>query len=63
MDKSDDKIKAEENMNEREITLIEARKIGDTCLEVLKTESDQPSNHPELETRFQFWIGLCGLRN
>ena len=29
-------------------TLIEARKIGDTCLEMLKTESDYHLNDPKL---------------
>ena len=49
--KSEDEIKADEHKNEDEITMTEARKIADTCMEMLETESDYPSNHPELENK------------
>ena len=42
---------ADKDKNEDEITMEELRKVADSCIEMLKTEADCPSYHPELGYR------------
>ena len=48
VEKTYDEMKADETKQEDEITMEELRKVADTCIDMLKTEADCPSRHPEL---------------
>ena len=48
VEKTYDEMKADETKQKYETTMEELRKVADTCNDMLKTESDCPSRHPEL---------------
>ena len=49
--KSEAEIEADSDKQEDKITMIELRKIADTIQDNIKTESESPSNHPELRMK------------
>ena len=48
VEKTEEQVQEEIEKAEDEVMMEELRKIGDTCVEMLKTEADCPSKHPEL---------------
>ena len=46
--KSEEEIEDDKDKNEDEIFMTELRMIADSIIPMLKTEEDNPSNHPEL---------------
>ena len=60
VEKTEDEEKECEGMGEDEITMEELRKIADTCVDMLKTEADCTSKHPELGSRSLSWTWQSG---
>ena len=48
VNKPEDQVQSESNLEEDEITMREIQKIADNILKNIETEYDCPSSHPEL---------------
>ena len=47
--KTDDEIEVQKDLHEDQVVMEELRKVADTVIDMFKTETDSPGNHPELD--------------